>query len=360
MAGGGAERQLTYLARELVQIGWDVHVAVVHGGPNLARLEASGATVHRISTLGNYDPRILLRLISLIRSVKPDVVQCWLPQMEVLGGLASQLTGTPWVFSERASNEAYPASFKMWLRRTVARRATAIVSNSHAGDRYWQHRSHARTKRYIIPNGLPLDEIAGALDGDAHGARATGTDPLLLNAGRFEHQKNFETFVRAVALVTAERPVQALCCGEGSLRKTVERRANELGLSTRVSFTGYTSNLWGLMKRADIIVSTSFFEGSPNVVLEAMAAGRPLVVSDIAEHREILNDETALFADPHSPQQFAQAILAALRDRAGAARRAQAARARVQRYSIPAIAREYIKVYREIAAEGRRVPQAVL
>src|SRR5688572_7478272 len=147
MAGGGAERQLTYLAREHVGAGWDVHVALIHAGPNFARLQETGAVIHRIRAFGNHDPLILWRLLQLLRSVQPDVVQCWLLQMEVFGGMAASLNGTPWVFSERAAPEAYPPGFKNWLRVRVASRAAAIVSNSSIGGEYWRTRAAAGGER---------------------------------------------------------------------------------------------------------------------------------------------------------------------------------------------------------------------
>ena len=348
MGGGGAERQLTYLANEFVQCGWDVHVALLQGGPNLPRLTASGAVVHHVPALTNYDPRIPFRLIKIIRAVKPDVVQCWLLQMEVFGGLAALMTRTPWVFSERASEEAYPRTLKTWLRTKIAWWATAIVSNSRAGDQYWESRTRKSARRYIVPNALPLGEIANAPK--ARIDETTEGGPLLLSAGRFEHQKNFEAFLRAIHLVSLERPVRAFCCGEGSLRITLERLMGELGLTANVRLAGYTQDLWGLMKRADLLVSTSLFEGSPNVVLEGMACGCPLVVSDIPTHREILNEAITAFVDPKSPRQIADTIVSVLNDRDGAARRAELARQLVQRYSASAIASQYAQVYREISA----------
>jgi glycosyl transferase family 4 len=89
MGGGGAERQLTYLAAELVRIGWRVHVAVTRRGPNWARLERSGAIIHEVPARGSYDARVFLRLRRLIADIKPDVVQVWLLQLEILGGLAA-------------------------------------------------------------------------------------------------------------------------------------------------------------------------------------------------------------------------------------------------------------------------------
>jgi glycosyltransferase involved in cell wall biosynthesis len=361
LAGGGAERQLTYLARELVQIGCDVHVAYVQGGPNMKRLEATGATLHRLRALGNYDPQILARLFSTIRKVEPDIVQCWLLQMEVLGGLASVLTRTAWVFSERSCQEAYPASLRAWLRVRMGLRATAIVPNSEGGDRYWRAQAHAPPRSHIIRNGLPLEEILRAPTATVEEAGVAAGQPLVLSAGRFGPEKNLESFVRAIGLVVASRPAQAICCGEGPLRSQVEKLVSQTGLNGSVRTIGYAPNLWSLMKRANVTVSVSRFEGSPNVVLETMACGCPLVVSDIAAHRELLDERAAIFVDPQDPRRIADGIIEVLNDPEGAARRARVAYDRVQRYSLSAIAREYAELYRKLAAQrGRRLTRVAL
>src|SRR6185436_12110902 len=93
---------------------------------------------HRIEGLGNHDPRLLVRLVRLLRRARPDVVQTWLTQMDVLGGLAARLVGRPWILSERASALAYPPGLKIRLRERIGRTADAIVSNSAGGDRYWE------------------------------------------------------------------------------------------------------------------------------------------------------------------------------------------------------------------------------
>jgi glycosyltransferase involved in cell wall biosynthesis len=359
--GGGAERQLTYLAKELVQLGWDVHVAYVHSGPNMKRLEETGATLHRLRALGNYDPQILARLLSTIRRVEPDIVQCWLLQMEVLGGLASMLTRTPWVFSERSCEEAYPASVKAWLRVKMGLVATAIVPNSEGGDRYWRARAHGPLRSHVIRNALPLEEIAKAPTATVEEAGVAAGTPLVLSAGRFGPEKNLESLVGAIGLVVASRRVQAICCGEGPLRKNIEELVAESGLNDHVRTTGYAPNLWSLLKRANVTVSVSRFEGSPNVVLEAMACGCPLVVSDIAAHRELLDERSAILVDPRDPRQIADAIIEVLSDPEGAAKRARVAYDRAQHYSPSAIAREYADLYRELAAlRGRRLTRVAL
>jgi len=359
LGGGGAERQLTYLAQAFVEMGWDVHVAIVQGGPNLTRLERTGATIHRLHGISNYDPRILYQLLGTIRRIKPDVAQCWLLQMEVMGGLASLLSRIPWVFCERASEEAYPSSLKMWLRVKVGRLATAIVSNSQTGDRYWAARTREGVKRRVIPNCVPFEEIVATLPVNLAEIGVTTGDPVLLIAGRMEPQKNFETLIRALRLVMASRPVQAVLCGEGSLRGLVERLVEQNGLANRVRVVGYVSNLWSLMKRADVTVSVSWFEGSPNVVLEAMACGCPLVVSDIPTHREILDEDAAVFVDPANPQRVADGIIRSLGDPEKAQQRARIAQDHVQRYSLSTVAKEYADLYRELALRNRPASERV-
>src|SRR5687768_3558015 len=130
MGGGGAERQLAYLAGPLIARGWEVHVACVAGGPNLARLEESGARIHRLRIRNSYDPRLVWQLARTIRAVGPDLVQAWFVQMDVVAGAVATLTGVPWILSERSSVLAYPPTWKNRLRIAIARHVAAIISNS--------------------------------------------------------------------------------------------------------------------------------------------------------------------------------------------------------------------------------------
>jgi glycosyltransferase involved in cell wall biosynthesis len=150
-----------------------------------------------------------------------------------------------------------------------------------------------------------------------------------------------------------------ILCGDGSLRASVLQLIESEGLTDRIRLTGYVTNLWSLLKRADVVVSPSVFEGNPNVVLEAMACGSPLVVSDIPAHRELLDERTAMFVTPVEPRSLADANSAVLNDPGAAADRAQGAQVRAQRYSLQAVARQYADVYRAIATRGGRIGMVV-
>ena len=345
MGGGGAERQLSYLAAELVRLGWVVHVATCRRGPNWERLVASGATIHELALRGPYDLRAFGAMRAIVRAVRPWLVQVWMFQMDVLGGTSAMMSGIPWIFSERASAPAYPLTIKNLVRRGLGCCATAVIANSAAGDAYWRAWT---TRRFIVSNGLPLDEIAAAppvvapLLGD-------GGRPILLFAGRFEPEKNIGVLLEALDLVRRRHDVDVLCCGDGPLRADAERWAAAARPGPgRVVIGGYATQLWGLMKTATVLVSPSLFEGCPNVVLEGMACGVPLVVSDIPAHRELLDASAAILVPAHSASALAAAIETALTDRPAALARAQVAQARAFRHSLSAAAQQYDAAYRHV------------
>ena len=351
--GGGTERQLALLAPEHCRLGVDTHVGFLHGGVNLELLRGSPVTLHEIASCGNNDPLILLRLLTLIRACRPHVIQTWLTQMDVFGGLAAKICGVPFVLSERASALAYSGKWKDRLREWVGRRATAIVANSHFGLNYWKTHGTG-DKQYMIRNGVPLDRIRATAPADPTFLGMFSNTRLILFAGRLVNpQKNIDLFLEAVSevLYTAQ-DVALLLCGEGPLRGHIEEYINRSRFSKRIHFLGFTHDLWRWMRCADVLVSVSRFEGNPNVVLEGMAAGCPLVVSNIPEHREILDETTAQFCRVDGVKDIAAAILETLGNPLAAKARASAAQRRVSAWSIEESARQYLQLYQMLTGRS--------
>jgi glycosyltransferase involved in cell wall biosynthesis len=353
MGGGGAERQLAYLSQQLVRRGWGVHIALLSEGPNFSRLQQSGAAIHRLQARGNHDPAILWRLARIIGRVKPDLVQVWMLQMEILGAFAAALRGVPWILSERCCEEAYPPRIKSQLRQWTGARATAIISNSRGGDQYWQRWAPPSVARYVIPNALPLDEIAAAPPVTDTQAGLSPSDRVVLFAARLADQKNPQTLVRALARLKERPDVVAVIAGEGPLMRVVVEQAKQQDVALRCP--GYLQNVWGWMKRAAVFVSPALFEGHPNTVMEAAACGCPLIVSDIPAHREFLDESSALLVPALDPARMAAAIAHVLDDPGAAQSRAQRARATANSWSAERIAAEYETVYFEVLDHvGRR------
>lgn len=282
-----------------------------------------------------------------MRRIRPDIVQTWILQMDILGGLAAWATATPWVLREPSSALAYPPTVKSGLRRWVGARASAILSNSKGGEAYWRGTGHSPPCR-VIPNGIPLESLESAPPASFAGFGLPPERKVILYVGRFEEGKNIEHLVDALSLVAASEPVSAVLAGDGPSLPAIRQRIERLGISDRVILPGFVSDAWAMMKRADAFAFLSAFEGLPNVVLEAMACGCPLVVSDIPAHREFLDERSALLVDPERPGEIAEAILGTIADPAGARARARIAREKVAPWSVPSIAKRYEEAYMEV------------
>jgi glycosyltransferase involved in cell wall biosynthesis len=348
MGGGGAERQLAYLCRGLSERGWEVHVALLREGPHSKRLRGSGAIVHPIPYVSHYDPTNVLRICRLIRNVKPGLVQTWIPMMDSIGGVACRIMGIPHVISERSSSQAHLGNLRDRIRSMTASGASAVVSNSSGGDEYWRERNNGRLRRFVIPNALPLQEIGQVVPVPAADSGVRPGQKIVLYVGRFEKGKNLENLVRALGRVARNPTVVAFLCGDGPEKPAVERMIREEGLPEQVILPGYVQQPWGRMKSADLFVSVSLFEGMPNTVMEAMACGCPIVVSDIPQHREILDEGEATFVLPDDPDSIASGIERMLEDPEEAGRKATRAKERASQWSIPAMAERYERVYQEI------------
>lgn len=334
LTGGGAERQLAYLTRELRRRGHEVRIAYRSDGP--APWQAEDLPVRRLSGRRHRNPRFLGEIVALIRSWRPDVLQTWFVESDIVGGVAAALTRTPWVLREPSTGEFYAGRIKASLRVMVARLAAgAIVANSEGGAAYWAR--HARPR--LIANAVPVEDIDLVQPADL------GSAPSVVFAGRLEAIKNVDVFITAAARMAE---VNVVVCGIGPRRASLEHLAADLHIADRVRFTGHTRDIWPIIKGADLFVSLSDFEGSPNAVLEAFAAGTPAILSDIAAHRAIADDRSAYFAPLRDVDATAAAMRQALANPAEAAARARNARLRIASLSIAAMADAYEEVYESL------------
>jgi len=360
---GGAERQLSYLAPEMAKMGLQVHAALLAGGPYLSRLANNQVILHLLRSRNNYDLNILRQLVRLIREVKPDIVHSWSMQMDILGGIVATLTRTPWVIREPSNELAYPNNWKFLLRRWLIANTDAIVSNSPMGDLYWQ-KYYKNKPRYIIPNGLPLKEIETVSASSKDELGLAPSQKIVLFVGRFDlekykngvtHVKNLDNLLMALSYLRDDPDIVGVFCGDGPRLPAIQKMARELGIADRVLLPGFVDHVWPLMKLAEVFVSVSHFEGFPNTVLEAMACGCPLVVSDIPEHRQFLDENRALLVNRFQPAEIARAIKRTLAYPEEAQRRSQRARRLAQQWTITAMAEQYERVYQEILARKSQI-----
>ncbi len=341
-AGGGAERQLVLLSGALVAAGARVHVAHLHGGPNLAAAQACGATLHEIAVGSHYDPSVVRKLKALIRTTGADLVQTWLLHADITGGLAARSAGVPWLLSERQS-AGHASNAKFFLRRRFGRRADCIVANSEGGADYWRqtgYRGPLHVVRNIVPEALRPDVEMPPVERDSM---------LIIAVGRLSEEKNYPTLLRILDRVLTRVPQARVdLLGEGHLRAILQQQIDATpALAGRVQLVGHVDDVHRRLTKAAAFVSMSLFEGTPNAVLDAMRAGCPLVLSDIPAHRELVDDRGARFASLANTAACAEALIGCLLDPADSRDRADKARAglRLQDWAPARIASAYLDIY---------------
>jgi glycosyltransferase involved in cell wall biosynthesis len=177
----------------------------------------------------------------------------------------------------------------------------------------------------------------------------------ILFAGRLSPEKNLFVLLDALELVLERFPkAAAVLFGEGPLHSRMAERIARSRFADRYHLRGYTQDLWRWMRSAKVVVLISRFEGNPNVVLEAMAIGCPVVASDIPQHREILDDSMAVFCAEGSVPGTAAAIGETLSDGERARARAERAQSRAQTWSIEESALQYLSLYETLVAQERK------
>ncbi|HUR83538.1 MAG TPA: glycosyltransferase, partial [Thermoanaerobaculia bacterium] len=292
LTGAGAERQTNLLAAELQRRGHTVLIGYIVHGPGTSDVPSRALRLRRA-----WSPLLIADIVKLIREWKPELVQVCLTRMEVTGAIACRMTETPFVLREASTRDSYGRELKNILRVAVGRMAEAIVANSPDGAEYWS-REAPKVPRFMIRNG-----IARMSSGRAE-ARPTLNGVYV---GRLVPEKNVDVFLRACAGLD----VTLFICGDGPQRAKLESLARELRIDAR--FLGFVNDPSPYQRAADFAALLSDFEGHPNAACEALAAGAPLVLSDIRAHRELA--EAAMLVPPHDVEATARAIRAILAER---------------------------------------------
>lgn len=300
MESGGAERQVTYLAKGLVELGHEVHVVLINRGANYDRLLESGTSIHMVNIYPN-SFRFVLPLVRLFRKVKPDVVYLWQRPFDVLGGIAALFAGIPAVHAERTDPAKVKPGLKVWLRNAVLPWSKAVIANSEAGAAYWHQRIKG-VRIAKIPNIILHEEMQ-------HVQPSVESKGYIVAIGRLDANKNVITLLRAVKLLN-QKGIQfnVLVVGDGEDSNKLKRFVEDQEMSNQIRFVGYRNDAWSLLKGSKGFVSLSLYEGEPNVVLEAAALGCRLILSDIPAHRSLKGLSNMMFVNPDSELEVGNAL----------------------------------------------------
>ncbi|HEX5072739.1 MAG TPA: glycosyltransferase family 4 protein [Gemmatimonadaceae bacterium] len=359
---GGAERVISTMANHWAERGRDVSVITIESAdrdfyaldPRVRRtgLGASGRSASIRQAVAN-NVRRIRRLRAAIRDVHPDAVISFLTSTNILALIAGGLARIPVIVSERIDPTQEPAP-RFWsaLRRFVYPRALAVVVQTPEVQA-WAEEFLPSERVRAIPNFVRVPPEASK---DEQAADMPRERRRVVAIGRLHRQKGFDTLIRAFARCHAAEPEWSLTIvGEGDERSRLEALAADLGIAASVEMPGRVQNPFSVLRRADLFVLASRYEGFPNVLLEAMAVGTAVIATDCRSGpaRIVRHGVDGLLVPPDDVDAMADAIASLMRD--DDQRRALGARAVevTERFSEDRVMSEWERLVAQ-ATRGRR------
>ena len=306
------------------------------------------------------DARALWDLCRLIRRFRPHVVHTHTAKAGVLGRVAARLSGVPVVVHTYHGHvlRSYfgPATTAVFrgLERLLGRVTTALVAVSESVKDDLVGLGVARPEKIrVVPLGLELSRLAGALPRQALRAQSGAPDgaPLVGIVGRLAPIKDVPTFLAAAAIVSRKAPdARFAVVGDGEERDALEAEARRLGLQGVVHFHGWHRDMAAVYGDLDVVVNCSRNEGTPVALIEALAAGRPVVATAVGGTPDVLaGGRHGTLIPPGDPEALAAAITDVLDDPAPARARAACGRAHVLRqHSAERLVADVDRLYRQL------------
>lgn len=316
---GGAENLLLEIVRKTRSEPVDHTVCFFEDDSYLRHaFEEAGATVQRIAPgivdIPYIDPVTLMRTTKYFRQNRFDVITAHVYVTHHLGRLGGLVGGASELVSvhHNTRNNYHPviANIERYTRNLDS--VTVAVSNGVNASLQPADRHHDWR---VIHNGIDVQQFRDRTeqaDTKRLKERLGLTDkyPIFLNVGRYSRQKSQDDIIRALDRITGsfDSPHLLLVGQRGDLETELESLVDDMELSDNVTITGRVDNIYAYYAVADIFVLSSVREGFGIVLLEAMAAGLPIVATDIPAVSEVLNDEIGMLVPPNAPSQLATAM----------------------------------------------------
>ncbi len=291
---GGAEKQLVYMLRALRQAGIAVRVLCLTRGESYeAEIESSGVKVEWIGEAKNQVAR-LWNIVANLRREPADIVQSSHFYTNIYAGIAGKILTISSIGAIR-SDLIYELKSHRFTGNWQISLPQFLITNSALAKSRTIERGVSPEKIECVRNVVEAEQKSEFVEAE--------NQPLnILFVGRLDRNKRPERFVKLASILTKRfphLPLQFQIAGDGELRCEVESLAVELNLlPDKLKFLGVCSRMNEIYRKADVLISTSEREGSPNVVLEAMAYGLPVIASNVGGTSEILSEERGILIAP--------------------------------------------------------------
>ncbi len=332
----GGERQVWFLTRALTSYPVEQALLTSRGSELARRVRAAGVRVIEVEWDLGLDPRALYGIICE-RRANPALVHAH-------DGHALRLAlwsgANPVVATRRV---VFPVR-----REGTWTKVSRVIAISGAVQSALEHGGVPRERISVIPDGIPVSEVAAAVPSTVRAAQGWAADvPLVVCVGALTPEKGHHTLIEAAALLSARMPeVCWALAGEGPQHGRLEQHAAEAGLADRIAFLGHIDYVDQLIAEASLVASAATSEGLGSTLLDAMAVGRPIVATAVGGVPELLASGAGALVPNGDAAALAREIERLLRDRAAADAMVQAGRRAVQAYDVGGMAERTIGVYR--------------
>jgi glycosyltransferase involved in cell wall biosynthesis len=355
---GGAEKQLVYMVRSLQQRGVEVRVYSLLGdGPHCQALARLGAPVICLTR----SRRRMARLVSLIghlRGFSPDIVQSAHFFMNFYVGLAGRWLGIASIGALRNDGASEVADCGS-LGRLGLDLPHGLIANSRSALAWLNARGRRSKPSTIIANVIDLEAFDTAAAQEVQ-PLAAPPRPLFFAVGRLVPQKRFDLFVAALALARRQMAdLTGVIVGAGPEEARLRSYSAAAGMRTEnLMFLGARSDVPALLRQGTGLVLTSSHEGFPNVVLEAMAAGIPVITTPAGDAAAVVEDGQTGHVVPHDAVELiAHRMIELAQDPARAQRMGRAGRGRaVHLFTPQTLADSLFSFYRTVVQPAERRP----
>ncbi len=321
---GGAEKAMVRIAVGLKKLGWHVRVISIRDcGPLTEELRAEEIEVTALNCGGFADVRCFWRLRANLKRHPADVLICFLHQANIYGRLAGKAAGIRCVVSG-----IRVADRRRWIAMTERLTSCCthhyIAVSRHVAETHASHCRIEASKISHIPNGVdPPAQVPGEVVSDVW---PPDTRHRLLFVGRLCDQKDPLSLVEAFRHLPTDLKGQSSLAvvGDGPLSDRLQQAIQRFQLTSKIQLLGRRDDVCSLMKAASVLILPSRWEGMPNVVLEAMSIGLPVVAPAVDGTKELITDgQTGWLVPPNSPESLAEAIAASLADENERAKRSR-------------------------------------
>ncbi len=355
----GAEKQLTHLAIGLPRDKFNVEVvALTRGGPYEEQLRSAGIPLTIIGKRWKFDPFALKRLRRLIAARQPDILHTWLFAANTYGRIVAEKHPAMKVVVSERCVDSWKANWQLWFDRKLAPRTDRLIGNSQAVADFYSDIGFPRDRLLVIPNGIEPAPASTRTRQSICDEFDFPVDSKIIGCvGRLAPQKRVSDLIWAMELLQALQPSsRLLIIGEGPQRKELEDFSKNIRLTDVIRFAGHRSDVSNILPHMDVFCLASDFEGQSNSLMEAMAHGRPVVVSDIAPNLELVEHEkTGLVVPIGNRPAFTRACNRLFKEQSLADSLGKAAQKHiVKNHSLDQTVAAHMDLYRSLVTDLRR------